>query len=155
MKRILLLIAPVIFIMLAFRPVNSHTVTGTITDDSGSPIPSASIFLKGTTQGTTSDSKGVFSLTISKLSGTLVFSAVGYDNKETKLKASTTTINVSLKTAGTSLQEVVVTGHATTRKRDITGSVTTVNQPTYYYKQGVDQQLEGKSSWCNYYIWSG
>ena len=146
MKRILLLVAPIIFIMLAFRPVNSYTITGTITDDNGSPIPSASILLKGTTQGTTSDSKGVFSLTISKLSGTLVVSAVGYDNKEIKLKASTTTINVSLKTAVPALQEVVVIGYGTAKKRDMTGSVTTVNQPAYYYKQGADQQLQGKVS---------
>ena len=144
MKRILILIAPIIFIMLAFRPVNSHNVTGTITDENGKPIPSASIMLKGTTQGTSSNAQGAYSLTISNSTGTLIFSAVGYDNKEVKLKASTTTINVTLKTAGTALQEVVVTGYATTRKRDMTGSVATVNQPTYYYKQGVDQQLQGK-----------
>jgi Ca-activated chloride channel homolog len=143
MKRILLLIAPVIFIMLAFRPVNSHTVTGNITDENGKPIPSVSILLKGTTQGTSSNAQGTYSLTISNSTGALIFSAVGFDSKEVKIKGSTT-INVSLKTAGAALQEVVVTGYGTAKKRDMTGSVATVNQPAYYYKQGADQQLQGK-----------
>jgi Ca-activated chloride channel homolog len=148
MKRILLLIVPIIFIMLAFRPVNSYTITGTITDDNSRPIPSASIVLKGTTQGTTSDSKGVFSLTISKLSGTLVVSGVGYDNKEIKLKASTTTINVSLKTAGASLQEVVVVGYGTAKKRDMTGSVARVQPSNGYISPSTNYQyqLQGKVS---------
>jgi Ca-activated chloride channel homolog len=137
MKRILILIAPIIFIMLAFRPVNSYTITGTITDDNGSPIPSASIFLKGTTQGTTSDAKGVFHLTISKLSGILVVSAVGYDNKEIKLKASTTTINVSLKTAGASLQEVVVTALGVRRSEKSLGYATAYNSPMTGKVSGV------------------
>jgi Ca-activated chloride channel homolog len=143
MKRILILIAPVILIMLAFRPVNSHTVTGTITDENGKPIVSASIVLKGTTQGTTSDPKGAYSITVPQSTGALVFSAAGFDNKEVKIKGSTT-INVSLKTAGTALQEVVVTGYATTKKRDLTGSVVTVNPSQYYKSVSPDQQLQGK-----------
>ena len=73
MKRLLLLIAPVILIMLAFRPIHSHTVTGTITDDKGSPVPLATVMLKGSTQATTSDTKGVYTITVPKSTGILIF----------------------------------------------------------------------------------
>ena len=145
MKRILLLIAPVILIMLAFRPIRSHTITGTITDEKGSPIPSVSILLKGTTQGTSSSANGAYSITISKSTGTLIFSAVGFDRKEVQIKGSTT-INVSLKTAGTEMQEVVVTGYGTAKKKNMTASVATIQPSPYYNQQGLYQQLEGKAA---------
>ena len=125
MKRILLFIAPVILIMLAFRPIHSHTVTGIITDDKGSPISSASIVLKGTKQGVSSDAKGAYTITVSNSTGTLVFSAVGFDKQEISINGRSA-INVSLKTAGTQMQEVVVVGYGTEKKRDMSGTVRSI-----------------------------
>ena len=93
--------------MLAFRPVKSHTITGSIIDDKGSPIPSASITMKGTTQGTTSDAKGVYHITVSKSSGTLVFSAVGYISVQENINGRSA-INVTMKTASLQPQEVAI-----------------------------------------------
>jgi Ca-activated chloride channel family protein len=141
MRRILFILTPIILILLAFHPINSITITGTIIDDKGSPIPSASIMLKGGKQGTVSQANGTYSITVAKTTGTLVFSVVGYETKEVKIKGQTT-INVTLKTAGSILQEVVVVGYGTAKKKDITGSVS-VTSPSQYYKSS-EQQLSGR-----------
>lgn len=120
MKRIFLLIAPVVFIFLAFRPVKSHTVTGIITDDKGSPVPSVTITVKGTVQGASSDARGVYRITVSKSSGTLVFTAPGFETKEIKI-AGRSVINVSLKTTTATMQEVVVTGMGVKRSEKTLG----------------------------------
>ena len=121
MKRIFILIAPVILIMLAFRPVNFHTITGNVTDENGKAIPGASIVLKGTSKGTSSDAKGVYSITVPKSTGKIVFSAVGFESKEVAIKGLSV-INVSLNSSAASLQEVVVTGYNNQKKKDMTGS---------------------------------
>ena len=105
MKRILILIAPLILIMLAFRPISSHTITGTITDDKGSPLPSVSISMKGATNSTMSDSKGVYRITVSKLSGILVFSSVGYISVQENISGRSV-INVSFKTVNAVREEI-------------------------------------------------
>ena len=148
MKRILLLIAPVILIMLAFRPIHSHTIIGNITDDKGTPIPSATVMLKGSSQGTTSNAKGVYTISISKSTGTLVFSAVGFESKQVSINRRST-INVSLKTAGTQMQEVVVVGYGTAKKKNVTGSVTTITSSQIYGSRSYDQSLQGKAAGIN------
>ncbi len=70
MKRILLLIMPVVLITLAFRPVKSHTVSGTVTDEKGNPLSSVNIKVKGTSQGTFTDAAGKYSITIAVGNGT-------------------------------------------------------------------------------------
>jgi Ca-activated chloride channel homolog len=96
MKRLLILAAPLILIMLAFRPIRSHTISGTITDEKGSPIPSASISVKGNTQATISDNKGVYHLVVAQSSGTIVFSAPGYLSVQESINGRSV-INVTLK----------------------------------------------------------
>ena len=107
MKRILILLTPLILIMLAFRPIKSHTITGTITDENGSPIPSAAISAKGSSQGTMTDAKGVYRITVAKSSGILIFSAVGYIAAQENI-GGRSVINVILKKATAPLREVVV-----------------------------------------------
>ncbi|MEO7394295.1 MAG: von Willebrand factor type A domain-containing protein, partial [Chitinophagaceae bacterium] len=114
------LITPVILIMLAFRPIHSHSVSGIITDDKGRPVPSASIALKGSTQAVSADDKGGYTIIVSKSTGILIFSAIGFDNQAISIKGRST-INVSMKTTVTQLQEVVVVGYGTAKKRDMTG----------------------------------
>lgn len=135
MKRILFMLAPILLLMLAFRPVQTLTVTGIITDDKGSPIPSATIQVKGTTQGTTSLSDGKFKINVTNKNATLVFSAIGFIDKQEIVKGRSI-INVSLTPAVASLQEVVITGYATQKKREMTSAVTTMNA----------QALQGKVS---------
>jgi Ca-activated chloride channel family protein len=107
MKRILVLIVPLILVMLAFRPIKFHSISGTITDEKGSPIPHVSIAIKGTTQGSMTDAKGVYHISIVKASGTLIFSAVGFITVEESI-AGRSVVNVIMKSSNALTQQVVI-----------------------------------------------
>ena len=107
MKRILILLTPLILIMLAFRPIKSHTITGTITDDKGAPLLYANISVKGNTQGATTDSKGFYRITVAKSSGILVISSLGYTTVQENI-GGRSVINVMLKAASITTQEVLI-----------------------------------------------
>ncbi|MBK7288800.1 MAG: von Willebrand factor type A domain-containing protein [Chitinophagaceae bacterium] len=121
MKRILLLAMPVILIMLAFRPVKSHSVSGTVTDEKGNPLSSVSVKYKGSSNGTFTDASGKYNITIASSNGTLIFSALGYITVEQKVGGKSE-INVVLKATNTVMQEVVVTGMATKREMKSLGA---------------------------------
>lgn len=116
MKRILLLIVPVILILLAFRPITVITVTGSITDDKGSPVAGASVFVKGTKSGTSSKTDGTYRIVVTKANDVLVFSAVGMQTQEVKVKGRSI-INVSLTMATNTMSEVVVVGYGRAQKK--------------------------------------
>jgi Ca-activated chloride channel homolog len=147
MKRILILIVPLILIMLAFRPIKFHTISGTITDEMGSPIPLVSISIKGTTQGSITDAKGVYHIAISKSSGTIIFSAVGYITVEENI-AGRSVINIAMKTSNAQLEKAVVArqydGRKLKRKETynrgiVTGEIKPAPSTGYY---GFDKDEE-------------
>ncbi len=113
------MLMPFVMIMLAFQPLRFHTVSGKIIDEAGNPIASVSVIVKGTNVATLSAQDGTYQVNVSDKNATLVFSAVGYKSQEVKIKGKAT-INVSLKTAGTELQEVIVMGYAQQRKKNMT-----------------------------------
>ncbi|HEY1112694.1 MAG TPA: von Willebrand factor type A domain-containing protein [Chitinophagaceae bacterium] len=122
MRRIILLATPLLLIvLLAFRFSGPHTVSGTLKDEQGNAIPGGTVTEKGSRTTATSDTHGAYRITISDAAQTLVFSAVGYETKEVKVKGRKV-VDVVLAASTQSLQEVVVVGHATKRKADITGS---------------------------------
>ncbi len=108
MKKIFLMLVPILLVMLAFRPVRSLTVAGTITDEKGSVVPGITILIKGTRTGVTTDNKGSYSIVVPGANSVLVFSGVGFETKEEKVNGRTI-INVSLKTIVVSNTEVIVT----------------------------------------------
>ncbi len=83
-------------------------ITGKITNETGAPLPGVSVNIKGTSRGTTTNEQGMFSLSADD-GETLVFSYVGYDSKEIKV-GSSTEINVSLVSAASNLEHIVVLG---------------------------------------------
>lgn len=97
----------------------SFTASGTIVDQIGEPVPGASILEKGTTNGIISDIDGNFSLKTSENS-TLVISFVGYVTQEVKAAEN---MQITLREDSEVLEDVVVVGYATMRKKDLTGSV--------------------------------
>ncbi len=99
------------------------TVTGRVTDDSGSTIPGASVVLKGTNTGAFTDMDGNYSLN-AQLNDTLVFSFIGMETREVRITGSIT--NVQLASAMIGLEEMVVIGYGTVRKSDLTGSVSSI-----------------------------
>ena len=144
MKRILFMLTPIVMILLAFQPLHFHTVTGKITDDTGNPIASVSIIVKGTNVAALSAQDGTYQISVSDKNSTLVFSAVGYKSQEIKIKGKTT-INVSLKSAGNELQEVVVIGYSSQKKRNMTASIPVISPDQIYGSRApVYYRLEGK-----------
>lgn len=103
-----------------------HLVTGNITNEAGNPLENISIYEKGTNNGTVSNDKGYFELTVSDGSPVLIISAVGYETQE-KIVNTQTTIQVRLKAADKGLDSVVVVGYGTQRRRNVSGSITSVN----------------------------
>jgi TonB-linked SusC/RagA family outer membrane protein len=121
-------------------------VTGKVSDKaSGNPLPGVSIAVKGTNRGTATDPSGNFSIEV-KSGSTLVFSFVGYDPQEVVVGSGP--INVQLAEKVGSLEEVVVTGYASQKKKDLTGAVSVVKienltkQPT----SQIASQLQGQVS---------
>jgi TonB-linked SusC/RagA family outer membrane protein len=115
MKRFLLFF---ISTLLAFSQLlaQSRVVTGTITDEGGNPLQGASVLVKGTSVGTTTNAAGTFSLSVPANARSLVFSYQGYTQQEVTL-AGRTIFDLSLKTAEQSLAEVVVVGYGTQTNR--------------------------------------
>ncbi len=100
-------------------------VSGKVTDSSGTPLPGVTIVLKGTTTGTITDSGGNYSLISVPSDGILVFSFVGMSTQEIPV-GNQTTINVKMEEESIGLDEVVAIGYGTVKKRDLTGSVSSV-----------------------------
>lgn len=96
-------------------------ISGVVMDESGSPVPGATVLVKGTTIGTATDSEGRYTLTLPASAQTLVFSFVGLLTEEITIEGRPT-ISVRLKENTQSLAEVVVTGYRTSQKRELVGS---------------------------------
>src|SRR5690606_23933216 len=101
-----------------------QTITGTITDEMGSPLPGVNVLVVGTTNGTQSDFDGNYSITASQ-GDILRFSYLGLMTKDHEV-GSAATLNVSMQEDVSTLDEVVVVGYGTTIKRNLTSSVSAV-----------------------------
>ncbi len=103
----------------------NKTVTGRVVDDGGKPVQKASVMLKGSTSGTSTNDNGEFQLSV-PANGTIVFSAVDFATQELK-PGNRTNLNVVLVSVTKNLAEVVVVGYGTQRKEAVTGSVASIN----------------------------
>ena len=130
-----------------FAAAQDKTITGKVTDSKdGSPVAGASVQAKGSRAGTTTRGDGSFSLSVGPNVSILVFSSVGYETQEVSI-AGKTSVDVSFApSAAANLNEVVVTGYGTARKKDLTGAVQSVKAKDF--NKGVvtspDQLIQGK-----------
>lgn len=125
MKKVILLLTGLL-LMTAFASAQSNiTVSGKVTDQGGAPLPGASVYAKGTTNGTISDFEGKYSLTVPS-DATLVVTFVGYVSQEIAVSGKSD-ISVSMEEDNKQIDEIVVVGYGTQKKADITGSVAIVN----------------------------
>ncbi len=124
-----------------------RAIEGTVKASSGEALPGVSIVIKGTSNGTVTDSDGNFRINISNPSSVLVFSYIGYISQEISV-GDRTRIDVSLEPSLEQLDEVVVIGYGTVKKSDLTGSVSSVKAdelkavPTTSF----DQALQGRAA---------
>ncbi|TVZ52960.1 SusC/RagA family TonB-linked outer membrane protein [Dokdonia sp. Hel_I_53] len=146
-KMVLFLLVSIPYALLAQR-----TVTGTISDQNSNPLPFVNVIEKGTTNGTTSDFDGSFSITLNSNSGTLEVSYLGYKTKEIPISGSQT-MNIILEESAESLSEVVVTGLASSIKRsNLANAVSTVKSEELVgttSQSTVDGALYGKVAGVN------
>ena len=124
-----------------------QTVTGVVTSaDDGETLPGASVKIKETSAGTTTDMDGKYKLSVSK-GQTLVFSYIGYTPKSVKYTGQPT-INVTLSSNDATMDEVVVVGYGVMKRSDLTGSVVSVGEADI--KKSVitsaDQALQGRAA---------
>ena len=99
-------------------------ITGKVSGKDGLPLPGVNVKVKGSSTGTTTDVGGMYSINAAS-GNTLVFSFVGYDSKEVVAPASGT-LNVTLSEITNNLNEVVVIGYGTARRKDVVGAVDVV-----------------------------
>ena len=139
-----------LFIFLLFTVYSfgqSITVKGVITDEStGDPLPGVNIIVKNSSVGTQTDFDGNYSIPNVSTGAVLVYSFVGYQTIEITVKE--TTINVVLKEDSQQLDEVVIVGYGKQKRKDVTGSVSLVNEETLDILKPIDATtaLQGTSS---------
>jgi TonB-dependent starch-binding outer membrane protein SusC len=142
----LLLLCTTILVLSAMAQ-NRIQVRGRITNERSQPIANASVVVKGTTTGTTTNDNGDFEISAPS-NGSLVVSSVGYPTKEISISGQGTH-NVTLTTAATDMEQVVVIGYGTTqRKADVTGSTISVKGETLneIKAPNIFNQLQGRAA---------
>ncbi|MCW3466610.1 SusC/RagA family TonB-linked outer membrane protein [Chitinophaga nivalis] len=132
----------------ATSPVQQHPVKGLVKDDKGNIVAGVTVKVTGTSIGTVTGPDGVYTLTVpGKSDDQLEVSFIGYETQRIVV-GGRSLINITLKEGASALNEIVVTGYATQKKKDLTGAVTVVNidnlikQPTAQ----VTEQLQGQAS---------
>jgi TonB-dependent starch-binding outer membrane protein SusC len=146
-NKTLLRLTSLVIILLAFSLsllAQTKTVTGRVTDDQGRGLLGITVTVKGTTTATQTDNNGSFTIAAPE-NGTLVFSSVGYAAREVAIGARSS-VDVTMQTQNASLQEVVVIGYGTARRKDVTGAVSSVTAKDF--NKGVqtspEQLIQGK-----------
>ncbi|HQW45169.1 MAG TPA: SusC/RagA family TonB-linked outer membrane protein, partial [Chitinophagaceae bacterium] len=122
-------------------------INGTVKDTDGKPLASVSVSVKGTNAGTTTNSKGEFSLSGIDANATLIFSIVGYATQTVSLNGRNN-INITLAVDAKQQSEIVVMGYGTLKRKDLTGSVSSVNTEEIKNTPfvSIDQALTGKAA---------
>ena len=147
MRRLLSLMLGMLFLSLQLLAQN-RTVTGKVTDDKGQPVANASVVVKGTTIGTTTNAQGVYSLSVPENARTLSISSIGMGEKEITIGTGTTyDVNLSAQ-AKNDLNEVVVVAYGQQKRATVVGSVATVKAGEIENRPftSVDKALQGQVS---------
>ena len=125
----------------------SKTYSGIVTDTKGEPLIGVSIMVKGTTSGSITDTNGKFSIQTPIQNPVLIFSYVGYESKQIS-PAPSDIIRIELRETNKQLEDVVVIGYGTQRKKDLTGSVAIVKSSDIKSLPvpSVSDALQGRAS---------
>ncbi|MCK9410672.1 MAG: TonB-dependent receptor [Prolixibacteraceae bacterium] len=124
----------------------ARKISGKVTDSSGGTLPGVTVVVKGTTNGTITDTYGNYSLSNIPANGTLQFSFVGMKTQEIAI-GNKTTINVTLAEETIDIDEVVAVGYGTQKKVNVTGAVDVITNKKLENRQAptVSQILQGQS----------
>ena len=124
------------------------TVRGTVTDEQGNPLVGVTVVVANSTQGTTTDTKGRYSIAVPK-DGTLEFSYIGMVSQQIPVGGGISALDVVLKEDSARLDEVVVIGYGSQRRADVTAAVSQIDgkelqkMPMANISQGLAGRLPG------------
>ena len=127
----------IIFLTFSISLFAQTTIEGVVNDVKGLPVPQANVLIKGTKSGVTTDFDGVFKIK-AKIGDVLIISNLGFDKKEVKIQASF--IKIVLEESNATLNEVIVIGYGTVKKKDLTGAVSSVRGTSIAKGDPVDLQ---------------
>lgn len=108
-----------------FTVLAQSTITGTVTDDTGLPLPGVSVVVDGTTRGVSTDFDGLYAIDVESANATLVFSYIGYLTQRIAM-GNKTAVDLVMNEDVAKLDEVVVVGYGTQKKATLSGSVSSV-----------------------------
>ncbi len=145
MKKSLHLIVLLLLLCYEYSFAQTNRVTGKVTNSGNAPLVGVNIQVTGTNQGTTSDNNGSFAIN-APANSSLIFSYIGFVNQTVTVNGRTS-INVTMAPDTIALNAVVVTGYSTQSRRDITGSVVSVDatELTKVAAPNVARQLQGRA----------
>lgn len=147
MKKLSVFIALIAFFGLSLLNAQTREVTGTVTSsEDGMGIPGANVMIKGTTVGTATDIDGKFTISVPESNKVLIFSAMGFQDKEVAISGKV--LNVVLSTSTIALEEVVVTAYGTKGKVGLKGSIAVVSSEKLSQLPSAtfDMALQGKAA---------
>lgn len=149
MKRILLITFMLVSALITTSWAQTRSVTGKVTSaEDGSTLPGVNVILQGTTTGTVTDIDGNYTVNVPEEGATLSFSFIGFTTQEVATGARSV-VDVQMESDVQQLSELVVVGYGTQNRRDITGSIATVegdvigNQPVQSFDQALSGRLAG------------
>ncbi|HNE92957.1 MAG TPA: TonB-dependent receptor plug domain-containing protein, partial [Chitinophagaceae bacterium] len=147
MRKLVMLMACLTLFISQILAQNSRTISGKVTDENGAAISNASIIVKGTTIGTTTANDGTFTIKVPENAKSLIISSVNFMTVEVSISKEST-VNVSLQSTSANLEEVVVVGYGTQKKKEVTGAVSQVNPVNIstLVTPSVDKQLGGRAT---------
>src|SRR6266487_2007493 len=114
------------FLFLSYFVIAQTRVTGKVTGPDSKAVFGATVAVKGTTVATTTSADGTYSIVMPPNADVLVFSYVGYEVSEVNMRGKNS-VDIVMKAQSTTLNEVVVIGYGTQKKKDITGAVSVIN----------------------------
>ena len=124
-KKFSWLFTPLLVLCISFSYAQEKTVSGIVTDQDGLSLPGVSVIVVGTTNGTQTDFDGNYTINVSQ-GETLRFSYIGQKTVTSNVGVSNT-INVQMEEDAQALEEVVVIGYGVQKRKEITGSITSVS----------------------------
>ena len=154
--RKLILIVSAVFVFVLNAAAQNRTVTGKVTDEKGAPLEGVSITSPNGKQGTQTEKDGTYSISLPAAVKNLNFTYVNFV-AQTKSMGSNLTINIVLRSVDSRLEEVVVVGYGTQKRKEVTGSLTAVKGTVIAEKpvQSFEQALAGRSSGVQITVPSG
>ena len=154
--RKLILIVSAVFVFILNAAAQNRTVSGKVTDDTGTPLEGVSVTSPNSKQGTQTEKDGTYSISIPTSVKNLIFTYINFVG-QSKSIGNSLTINIVLRSVDSKLEEVVVIGYGTQKRKEVTGSLTNIKGQVIAEKpvQSFEQALAGRSAGVQITIPSG